>query len=343
MKKLLNTLYISTPHSYISKENEKLVVRLDKELSKEFPIHLLESVVCIGHVTCSSAVMGLCSEHGVGLAFFSENGKFIARVNGPLSGNVLLRRAQYRIADDESVRAELARRFVVAKIANGRNVLLRALRDYPDIEGSENLKKTASYMAEILKALQIKKTIETVRGNEGDAARAYFSVFNDLIVAQKKEFLFKERSRRPPMDNVNALLSFVYTLLAHDTVSALEGVGLDSAVGYLHADRPGRPSLALDLMEEFRAMIADRLVLNLINRRQVKSEGFITTESGAVTMDDSTRKEVIINYQERKKEEIVHPFINERIPIGLLPHIQAMLLARYMRGDLDSYPPFRWK
>lgn len=342
MKKLLNTLYVSTPYSYISKENEKLVVRQHKT-SREFPIHLLDSVVCMGRVTCSPALMGFCCERGVGLAFFSENGKFLARVNGPVSGNVLLRRSQYRIADDESKCAELARRFVVAKIANGRNVLLRALRDYSDIDSTNNLKKTASYLAMTLKSLETRKTLETIRGNEGDAARAYFSAFNDLIVAQKDDFVFKERSRRPPMDNVNALLSFVYTLLVHDTVSALEGVGLDPAVGYLHVDRPGRPSLALDIIEEFRSMIAERLVLNLINLRQVKSEGFNKTESGAVTMDDKTRKEVIKTYQERKKEEIAHPFINEKIPVGLLPHIQAMLLARYIRGDLDGYPPFRWK
>lgn len=342
MKKLLNTLYVSTPNSYISKENEKLVVRQENRF-KEFPVHILDSVVCIGRVSCSPALMGFLCERGVGLSFLSENGRFLARVNGPVSGNVLLRVAQYKVADDQIKSAELARRFVVAKIVNGRNILLRAKRDYPDSDKSGNFKKIAEYLALILKSLEIFQSTETIRGKEGDAARAYFSVFDDLLTSQKDDFFFHERSRRPPMDNVNALLSFIYTLLTHDTVSALEGVGLDPAVGYLHTIRPGRPSLALDLIEEFRPMIADRLVLNLINRRQVQKNGFIHTESGAVLMDDNTRKEVIKEYQERKKEEISHPFLNEKIPIGLLPHVQAMLLARYIRGDLDGYPPFRWK
>lgn len=342
MKKLLNTLYVISPKSYISKENEKLVVR-QGQTSKEFPIHLLESVVCMGRVTCSPALMGFCCERGVGLAFFTENGRFLARVNGPVSGNVLLRRSQYKFADDESQCAELARRFVVAKIANGRTVILRALRDNSNIETANDLKKTSSYMEMVLKSLEKPKSLEAIRGNEGDAARAYFSIFDDLIKTQKNDFFFRKRSRRPPMDNVNALLSFVYTLLTHDVTSALESVGLDPAVGYLHAVRPGRPSLSLDIIEEFRTMLADRLVLNLINLRQVKSSGFRTTESGAVVMNDETRKEVIRVYQERKRDEIIHPFINEKIAVGLLPHVQAMLMARYIRGDLDGYPPFRWK
>jgi len=341
MKKIQNSLYILTQGTYLAKEGETIAVRVEREVKQRFPIHNQSDILCFGNVLCSPALMGFCGERGVGLAFFSENGKFLARVQGPVSGNVLLRKAQYSLSDNE--KASLARYFVVAKIFNCRSVLMRAIREYPGSVGIENLKKVASYLVTVLRGLQFEMSLESIRGNEGDAARAYFSVFDYLITTQKNNFSFHERSRRPPMDNVNALLSFTYTLLAHDTVSALEGVGLDPAVGYLHAIRPGRPSLALDLMEEFRPMLADRLVLNLINRRQINKEGFIRTESGAVIMDEKTRKELIKNYQERKKDEIIHPFLGEEITLGLLPHIQAMLLARYLRGDLDVYPPFRWK
>lgn len=343
MKKIQNSLYILTQGTYLAKEGETIAVRVEREVKQRFPIHNQSDILCFGNVLCSPALMGFCGERGVGLAFFSENGRFLARIQGPVSGNVLLRRAQYSLANDNDGQSNLARRFVVAKIVNSRSVLMRAIREYPGSSGVENLKKAASYLLIILRGLELEMPLDSIRGNEGDAARTYFSVFDDLITTQKDNFFFHERSRRPPMDNVNALLSFTYTLLAHDTVSALEGVGLDPAVGYLHAIRPGRPSLALDIMEEFRSMLADRLVLNLINRRQIKKDGFTQTESGAVIMDDKTRRELIKTYQERKKEEIIHPFLGEKIPLGLLPHVQAMLLARYLRGDLDAYPPFRWR
>ncbi len=343
MKKIQNTLYILTQGSYLSKEGETIAVHIDRELKQRFPIHNQSNILCFGNVLCSPALMGFCGERGVGLAFFTENGKFLARVSGPVSGNVFLRREQYRMADDPTTRANLARRYVVAKIANSRSVLMRSIREYPGGQGIDSLKKSSSYLAIVLKSLESEIPLNSVRGNEGDAARAYFSVFDELIKTQKEDFYFHERTRRPPMDNVNALLSFAYTLLTHDTVSALEGVGLDPAVGYLHVDRPGRPSLALDLMEEFRPILSDRLVLNLINRKQVTKNGFVHSENGAVIMNENVKKELIRTYQERKKEEITHPFINEKIPLGLLPHIQAMLLARYIRGDLNGYPPFRWR
>jgi CRISPR-associated protein Cas1 len=287
-------------------------------------------------------MMGLCAERQVSISFLTEHGKFLARVQGPVSGNVLLRREQYRRADSEEASAGLAQAFVLAKVANSRIVLQRAARDHP--ENSPSLiEASAVALSRVLADLRKPQPLNVVRGREGDAARLYFSVFDHMITAQKESFFFRERSRRPPLDNVNALLSFLYTLLLHDAAAALETVGLDPAVGYLHRDRPGRPGLALDLMEEFRAFLADRLALSLINRQQVCADGFRKSESGAVAMDDDTRKAVLISWQKRKQEDIQHPFLGEKVPIGLLPYVQALLLARYFRGDLDGYPPFFWR
>lgn len=343
MKKLQNSLYILTQGSYLCKEGETIAVYVDKELKQRFPIHNQSNILCFGNVMCSPALLGMCGENGIGVSFFTENGKFLARVNGGVSGNVLVRRKQYRIADDEKQRAEIARRFVAAKIANCRTVLSRALREYPGSSGAARLQKAIVNLGEVLTHLKTWLPLETVRGIEGDAARSYFAVFDDLIVARKDHFNFHGRSRRPPMDNVNAMLSFIYTVITHDIASALEGVGLDPAVGFLHADRPGRPSLALDIIEEFRPLIADRLVLSLINRKQVKPGNFTRAETGGVTMDDACRKEILKNYQERKRDELIHPFLNEKIPLGLMYHTQAMLFSAYIRGDLDGYPPFHWK
>jgi len=264
-------------------------------------------------------------------------------MHGPVSGNVLLRREQYRKADSPEYSATFSKNIVAAKLANCRTVLLRAARDGDKEDIAEKLRDAATYLAHSSQRLQSQHNVDTVRGIEGDAARQYFSVFDDMIFAQKEDFYFRARSRRPPLDNVNALLSFVYTLLTHDMRSALEGVGLDPAVGCLHRDRPGRPGLALDMIEELRPVIADRLVLSLINRRQVQGKGFVSSETGAVVMDDDTRKEVLVAYQKRKQEEIEHPFIKEKIAVGLIPHVQAMLLARMLRGDLEQYPPFLWR
>ncbi|MEW5726009.1 MAG: type I-C CRISPR-associated endonuclease Cas1c, partial [Thermodesulfobacteriota bacterium] len=271
------------------------------------------------------------------------NGRFLARVQGPVSGNVLLRREQYRRADALAGAAEIARAVVAGKTANCRTVLKRAARDRPEDPGSVELENAAQELARTLEDLQGRPDLERVRGLEGEAARVYFGVFDRLVTAQKEDFFFHQRSRRPPLDNLNSLLSFHYTLLAHDTAAALETIGLDPAVGFLHRDRPGRPGLALDLMEELRPILADRPALALVNRRQVNPSGFTKTETGAVLMDSETRKTVLVNYQKRKQEEIRHPFLDEKIEVGLLPFVQAMLLARHLRGDLDGYPPFLWK
>ena len=343
MKHLLNTLYVTTQGAYLAREGETVLVRVNGETKLQVPIHTLGGIVCFGQVSCSPPLMGLCAERNVAISFLSERGRFLASVRGPVSGNVLLRREQYRRADDPEASAELARAMVVGKIANCRTVLLRAARERPEGKGVTELSDAAGHLAEHLRSLEGLVPLDTVRGKEGDAARTYFGVFDHLITAQKEDFFFRERSRRPPLDSMNALLSFLYTLLVHDVRSALEGVGLDPAVGYLHRDRSGRPGLALDMMEELRPFLADRLALSLVNRQQVKGEGFRRTETGAVLMDDATRKEVLVAYQKRKQEEIQHPFIGEKVSVGLLPHCQALLMARCLRGDLDGYPPFLWK
>lgn len=344
MKHLLNTLYVTTQGAYLAREGETVLVRVEGETKLQVPIHTLGSIVCFGQVSVSPPLMGLCAERGVAVSFLSEHGRFLARIQGPVSGNVLLRREQYRRADDPAeASSEIARTMVLAKIANCRTVLQRAARDRPGDESAGALLEAAERLAQHMKELEGPVPLDTVRGKEGEAARRYFGVFDHLITAQKEDFAFRERSRRPPLDNVNALLSFLYTLLVHDVAAALEGVGLDPAVGFLHRDRPGRPGLALDLMEELRPYLADRLALSLINLQQVRGKGFRRTETGAVLMDDETRKQVLMAYQKRKQEEIQHLFLGEKIAIGLLPHVQALLLARHLRGDLDGYPPFFWR
>jgi CRISPR-associated protein Cas1 len=343
MKQLLNTLFVTTQGSYLSKEGDTVLVNQEREVKLRVPIHNLGSIVCFGNVLCSPFLLGLCGERNVTISFLTENGRFLARVHGPVSGNVLLRREQYRRADDPATTAEIARSVVTAKIANSRIVLQRAMRDGPELADSAPMKQALEDMQQYIKTLQEQPTVDQIRGVEGSAAATYFGVFDHLISVNKEHFFFKERSRRPPLDNINALLSFLYTLLVHDVQSALEGVGLDPAVGFLHRDRPGRPGLALDLMEELRAYLVDRLALSLVNRQQVKPEGFTKTESGAVTMDDETRKAVLVAWQKRKQEEITHLFLQEKIPLGLLAHVQAQILARYLRGELEGYPPFLWR
>ncbi len=343
MKQLLNTLYITTQGAYLAKDGETVLVKVEDAVRLRVPIHTLGGVVCFGRVMCSPSLMGLCAENGVALSFLTEQGRFVARVEGPVSGNVLLRREQYRRAESAERTAEIARSVVIAKVANCRTVLLRAAREKPEGDGCAALEAAALRLARLVETLQEPLTLDTVRGHEGDAARVYFEVFDHLIAESKDAFFFRGRSRRPPLDNMNALLSFLYTLLTHDVAAARVGVGLDPAVGYLHVDRPGRPSLALDLVEELRPVLADRLALSLVNRRQVRAEGFRRTESGAVEMDDGTRKEVLVNYQKRKQEEIMHPFLKERVAFGIVPNAQALLLARFLRGDLDGYPSFLWR
>lgn len=343
MKKHLNTLFVTTQGAYLAKEGETIVVKVEKEIRLRLPVHTIGGIVCFGNVACSPFLMGFCAENGVGISFLSEHGRFLARVQGPVSGNVLLRREQYRRADDQKASADVARAVLTGKVANSRTVLQRALRDHGNKLAADQVGFAVKRLSNYLEMLNQDQPLDVLRGCEGDAAHLYFNVFDCLIVAQKEAFTFEERNRRPPLDNVNALLSFIYTLLVHDIRSALETVGLDPAVGFLHRDRPGRPSLALDMMEEFRPFLADRLTLSLINLRQVQGKGFKKTDSGAVTMTDETRKTVLVAYQERKQEEILHPFIDEKVTIGLLFHTQALLMARYLRGDLDGYPPFIWK
>jgi CRISPR-associated protein Cas1 len=343
MKRLLNTLFVTTQGAYLSRDGETVLVQVDGETKLRLPIHTLEGIVCFGRVSCSPPLMRLCGERNVRISFMSEHGQFWARVQGPVSGNVLLRREQYRWADNEDTVARIARTVVAAKVANCRTVLLRAVRDHAEAIDAEALQVAARNLSRIAESLDRPVAVDGARGHEGEAARTYFGVFDHLILTQKEDFFFRERSRRPPLDKMNALLSFLYTLLAHDVTSALEAVGLDPAVGYLHRDRPGRPGLALDLMEEFRPFFADRLALTLVNRQQVSGKGFKTTETGAVMMDDDTRKTVLVSYQKRKQEEIRHPFLDDKIAVGMLPHAQALLFARYVRGDIDGYPPFFWR
>ncbi len=343
MRRHQNTLYVTTQGAYLAKDGEAVAVRIEKETRLHVPIHTLGSIVCFGQVSASPFLLGFCGERGVAVSFLTENGRFLARVEGPVSGNVLLRREQYRRADDDIASAAFARTVITAKIANSRTVILRALRDRPESAGSEALRAASVALSQHLSSLQEGVPLDALRGIEGAAARAYFGVFDHLITQQKEGFFFRERSRRPPLDNVNSLLGFLYTLLRHDLEAALESVGLDPAVGFLHRDRPGRASLALDLMEDLRTFLADRLALSLINLQQVRAAGFSQEESGGVVMDKDTRKTVLVAYQKRKQEEIVHPFLGEKTTVGLIPWLQACLLARHLRGDLDGYPPFFWK
>ncbi len=338
MKKLLNTLYITRQESYLHKERETIVVKQGKEKLGQLPAISISNILCFGQISVSPYLMGYCAEQGIGLSFYTEYGKFLARVQGPQSGNVLLRRAQYRWADDNEKSVSIARLMVAAKISNCRSVLMREVRNHGD---NTVLNDAINKLATSLRRVQHAQSVEETMGIEGDAASCYFGVFDSLLKGDG--FSFGGRVRRPPTDPVNALLSFAYTLISHECGSALQGVGLDPYVGFLHQDRPGRMSLGQDLLEEFRAPWADRFVLTLINRKQVKQKDFITEASGAVRLTDLARKDFLIAWQERKQVEITHPYLQETVPIGLLPHCQSMLLARHLRGDTEFYPPYYLK
>lgn len=346
MRRHLNTLYVTTEGAWLHKEGENAVVKVGGAERGRVPVHLLGGIVCFGSIGVTPALMGHCAEHGVCITLMSRNGRFLARVEGPVSGNVLLRRSQYRATDDGERTAALAGHIVTGKLLNQRTVVRRALRDHgadAPAEAGSRLATCERRLSDAARRSALPQSTEALRGIEGEAARAYYAAFRDLVRSDDPAFAFTHRSRRPPLDPVNALLSFLYTLLVHDCRSALESVGLDPAVGFLHRERPGRPSLALDLMEELRSVLADRLVLSLINRRQLAARDFVAAMSGAVTLREAARKTVLLAYQERKKDDLVHPFLQERTTIGLIPFIQANLMARCLRGDLDGYPPFLWR
>jgi CRISPR-associated protein Cas1 len=344
LKKLLNTLFVTTQKAYLFKEGASVVVKVEGKNRLRLPLHTLDGIVCFGAVSMSPFLMGFCAESGVTVSFLSRHGRFLARVHGPVTGNVRLRREQYRRAESGVDSRAIALFILQGKLYNSRSVLRRFIRDHPDnVEKVTAVERGQVRLSDQLRRLDSQPTLEALRGLEGEAAANYFSLFDHLITGKSTDFFFAGRSRRPPLDRVNAMLSFVYTLLVHDCRSALEGVGLDPYIGFLHADRPGRPGLALDLMEEFRSWLADRLVLSLINRQQIQSADFRESQSGAVLLDETGRKTVLSAWQKRKQDEIVHPFLGERVSIGLLFHIQARLFSRYLRGELDGYPPFLWK
>jgi CRISPR-associated protein Cas1 len=343
MKRFLNTLFVMTQKSYLRKEGDTVIVRAGGEIKLRVPLLTLQGIVCFGNVTVSPYLLGRASEFGISISFLSDYGRFLARVQGPIAGNVLLRRAQYRFSDDRSKTALIIRRLLTGKFSNSKTVLQRALRDHADKINKDAIEKAVLKLEEGINRTQHENDIEVLRGIEGELARVYFGVFNELITTQKADFNFSERNRRPPLDRMNALLSFAYTILYHDIRSALETTGLDPAVGFLHRDRPGRLSLALDLMEEMRPFFADRLVLSLVNLKKVTGKQFAIADTGAVLMNESSKKIFLEAYQKRKQNVITHPFIQESMHIGILFHTQAMLMARFIRGDIDDYPPFLWR
>lgn len=342
MKRLLNTLYVLTSDSYISKQGETVCVHVGGKEKVRVPVHTIESIVCFGNTTVSTPLLSFCGKKGVGLSFVNEYGRFYGRLEGEVRGNVLLRRAQYLASEDHDKSSSLVFWFLVAKIANSRNTLLRAARDMIEPASSKALSAAATRLSEVAKGMNGINDIGSLRGMEGLAASIYFDVFEHMIRVNKEDFVFKGRSKRPPLDRVNALLSFLYVLLVNDVRSALESVGLDPYAGFLHALRPGRPSLALDLIEELRSPLCDRLALALINLRQIQAEHFRQSPAG-VYLSSEGKKTVLTAWQKRKREEIIHPYINEKIAIGLIPYVQSQLLARYLRGELEQYPPFYWR
>ena len=343
MRKLLNTLYVTSEDAYLSLDGENVVVNRDKQEIARFPLHNLSGILCFSYAGASPALMGACAKREIALSFCAPSGRFLARTVGEENGNVLLRREQYRIADDPRRSCRIARSMILGKLYNARWSVERTRRDHPDRVDPERFVGVSKTLQGLLPLVSEESSLESLRGLEGTGATAYFSVFEDMILRDKETFFFRGRNRRPPMDPVNAMLSFAYTLLNNSCASALESVGLDAYVGFLHRDRPGRTSLASDLMEELRPCFADRFVLTLINNRVVRGDDFRQSESGAVLLTDEGRRKFLKAWQERKQEEIRHPFLEEKLPWGLVPYVQALLLARYIREDLDAYPPFLWK
>lgn len=343
MRRLLNTLYVMTEDAYLSLDGENIVIKKGDDELGRFPLHTLEGVISFSYYGSSPALMGACVQRGIDLCFMKSNGRFLARVCGSSRGNVLLRKKQYQISEDTEASLSIGKNMMTGKLYNARWVLERATRDHALSVDKERLKTASGRIKEAIGKIQEADNTDRLRGIEGDAASEYFGVFNELILRKEECFTFHGRSRRPPLDCVNAMLSFAYALLASNCASALESVGLDSYIGFVHTVRPGRESLALDLMEELRAVVADRSVLYCINNRVISETMFEKSSSGAVSLSENGRKAFLKTWQERKKETLMHPFLKEKIPWGLVPYIQALLLARYLRGDLDAYPPFLWK
>lgn len=343
MRHLLNTLFVTSEDIYLSLDGENVVANRDKEQVARYPLHTLQAVVTFSYAGASPALMGACAEHDVALTFCTPRGKFLARTAGIYGGNVLLRREQYRVADDTMRSCRIARCMIFGKLYNARWSMERTLRDHKPRIDEEKFRSRIDVIKGLFAPIMQETSLDALRGLEGVGAVAYFEVFDDMILRDKEAFFFRNRNRRPPLDNVNAMLSFAYSLLTSDCASALESVGLDAYVGFLHRDRPGRKSLALDLMEELRACVADRFVVTVINNRVLSPTDFIQSESGAVRMTDDGRRRFLRAWQERKQEVITHPYLQEKVPWGLVPYIQAMLLARHLRGDLDAYPPLLWK
>lgn len=343
MKKLLNTLYVTSENSYLSLDGENIVVLDSEKEVGRLPLHNLEGIVSFGYRGTSPALMGACADRNISLCYLTPQGKFLARVSGKVKGNVFLREQQYESSQDERKSLEIAKNCITGKVFNARWVLERSIRDHSMQIDVEKVKCASGKLKNSLEFIHKSQSKEQLRGLEGEAASVYFGVFDELILQQKKDFTFHGRNKRPPLDNMNALLSFVYTLLTNSITSALETVGLDPCIGYLHTERPGRASLSLDLIEELRAVLADRFVLSLVNKKIISGKNFDKKENGAVLMDDELRKNVLTEWQNKKKETLTHPYLKEKVEWGMVPYVQAMLLARYLRGDLDGYPVFLWK
>lgn len=343
LRKLLNTLYIVSENNYLSLDGENVVVQNEDKKLARYPLHTLENIVSFSYKGASPALMGACCERGVGLCFFSPHGKFLSRAAGKEYGNVLLRKEQYRISDSEQRSCEYAKNMILGKVYNSRWSLERTLRDHSLRVDVKKISNISQELKKGLEKIRLSETLEHLRGIEGELASRYFSVYDDLIINQKEDFFFRQRNRRPPTDYVNALLSFSYTILTNEVANALYSVGLDPYVGFMHRDRPGRMSLALDMVEEFRAILADRFVLTMINKQMIQAGHFQRQGDETVLLTDAGRKQFFTAWQQRKKEQLTHPFIKEKVEWGLVPYIQALLLARTIRGDLQQYPPFLWK
>lgn len=343
MRHLSNTLFITSEEAYVALKNENISVLAEDKLLGEVPLHMLENIIYFGYKGASPALLGECAKRGIGFCFMDRKGRFLARICGKSRGNVLLRKKQYRISDDENASCQIARCFIAGKIYNARTVVERMKRDHPLSFDNSQFQQVSNDLKYAAKLALNAASLDILRGIEGDAAKKYFSLFDAMILQNKADFYFYTREKRPPTDRINAMLSFVYTVLAHDCASALESVGMDAYVGFLHRDRPGRESSALDLMEELRAVYADKFVLSLVNNRMIKKEHFMSKENGTVWLNDEGRKLLLQEWQKKKKDIIKHPFLQEKLAWGLIPYVQALLLARFLRGDLEEYPAFLWK